>query len=183
MKNLGLILITSAFLAGSYFSVLDREVVSWSIVIPSLLAGLAGVALVQVAARGKSRATEVVRTNIGRLEESLGRIATNIARLDDEREGLEVYSVHHRIDDLFMADLDVFVENRETIGHAFGLQTYADIMTHFATAERYLNRCWSASTDGYIDEVKEYLSRARDQFEQARALLQKNTAGARSSPQ
>jgi hypothetical protein len=44
-------------------------------------------------------------------------------------------------------------------------------MSHFATGERYLNRCWSASTDGYIEEVHTYIGRAREQFQQALELL------------
>ena len=71
---------------------------------------------------------------------------------------------------------------RESIGHAYGLQSYADVMTHFATAERYLNRCWSASTDGYIDEVHTYLTRARDQFTQALDLLRTHTTQGVSQP-
>ena len=47
---------------------------------------------------------------------------------------------------------------------AFGLQAYADVMSDFASAERYLNRAWSASTDGYIDEVMRSLDRSREQF-------------------
>ena len=48
--------------------------------------------------------------------------------------------------------------------HVFGMQNYADVMSHFAAGERYINRVWSASTDGYVDEVRTYLERARDQF-------------------
>ena len=75
-----------------------------------------------------------------------------------------------------MADLDVFVDNRESISHAFGLQAYADVMSAFATGERYLNRCWSASTDGYVDEVHAYLGRAHAQFDEALALLRRHRA-------
>ncbi len=171
MKTLGYILITLGFLVGSYYSVIDTELVKWSFVVPGLVVGLAGVALIQMSIRGQRNALDTVRTNLGKLEESLARIVDNISRLDAGKGDLDVYAVHHQIDELFMADLDTFVENRESIGHAYGLQAYADVMTHFATAERYLNRCWSASTDGYIDEVKTYLTRAKDQFTLALELL------------
>jgi hypothetical protein len=46
----------------------------------------------------------------------------------------------------------------------FGIQNYADVMSNFAAGERYINRVWSASTDGYVDEVHKYLERARAQF-------------------
>jgi hypothetical protein len=44
-------------------------------------------------------------------------------------------------------------------------------MNYFATAERYLNRVWSASADGYIDEVNEYMERSEQQFEEALSAL------------
>jgi hypothetical protein len=37
-------------------------------------------------------------------------------------------------------------------------------MSSFAAGERYLNRVWSASADGYIDEVSAYIDKAREQF-------------------
>jgi hypothetical protein len=55
--------------------------------------------------------------------------------------------------------------------HVFGLQSYADVMSAFAAEERYINRVWSASTDGYVDEVRNYLNRATEQFREARALF------------
>lgn len=167
---------------GSYFSVLDTEEVQWGLAGTGLLIGVMGVVMVQVATRSQSSATETLRTNIGKLEESLTSIVEKIKALDADKESIHVYDVHHRIDDDFMADLDVFVENRESMGHAYGLQSYADVMTHFATGERYLNRCWSASTDGYIDEVHAYLTRAKDQFIQALDLLRTHTTQGASQP-
>jgi hypothetical protein len=37
-------------------------------------------------------------------------------------------------------------------------------MNSFAAGERYLNRVWSASADGYIDEVNTYIEKAKEQF-------------------
>ena len=88
------------------------------------------------------------------------------------RKQIDPYEIRHRIDELFMEDLDTFVQSRERIAHKFGLQVYANVMSHFATGERYLNRSWSASTDGYVDEVHRYLERSKTQFRQALELLQ-----------
>jgi hypothetical protein len=46
------------------------------------------------------------------------------------------------------------------------------VMSAFAAGERYINRVWSASTDGYIDEVRSYLERATQQFGEARSLFE-----------
>lgn len=182
MKSLGYLLITLGFLGGSYFSVLDAEEVDWAMTGLSLIIGVAGVAMVQLAIRSHKSATDTMRTNIIKLEEALARIVDKATALDAEKESINVYDVHHRIDDDFMTDLDIFVDNRESIGHAFGLQAYADVMTHFATAERYLNRCWSASSDGYVDEVNTYLTRTKNQFLEALELLRSHTVASGSQP-
>jgi hypothetical protein len=46
-------------------------------------------------------------------------------------------------------------------------------MNEFAAGERYLNRVWSASVDCYIDDVHEYLGRAKEQFINTRDVLSK----------
>jgi hypothetical protein len=46
-------------------------------------------------------------------------------------------------------------------------------MNPFSAGERYLNRVWSTSTDGYIDEAHEYLGRSHEQFEDALAVVRR----------
>jgi hypothetical protein len=48
----------------------------------------------------------------------------------------------------------------------------ADIMSEFAAGERYINRVWSASADGYDGEATSYLNRAAEQFKHAQSRLQ-----------
>lgn len=55
--------------------------------------------------------------------------------------------------------------------HLFGLQVYADVMSAFATGERYVNRVWSASADGYRTEAITYLNKAAGQFRDASRQL------------
>ena len=77
------------------------------------------------------------------------------------------HASNEKLDRLFRRDLQNFAEARESMIHVFGMQDYADVMSNFAAGERYINRVWSASTDGYVDEVTAYLERARDQFVEA----------------
>ncbi len=58
----------------------------------------------------------------------------------------------------------------------FGLQTYADIMSDFAAGERYVNRVWSTSADGYGEEARRYLERATARFHATRERLHSTTA-------
>lgn len=171
MKNLGYLLITASFLWGSYYSVVDSEQVTWSMVIPALVVGLGGVGVIWRGKRGEQQEVDAVQAGLEKLEESLAGIVRNITEMDEQKMSTDPYEVRHMIDARFMDDMDAFVESRERIAHRFGLQAYANVMSHFATGERYLNRCWSASTDGYIDEIHDYLGRARKQFTAALELL------------
>ena len=148
-----------------------KSPVRWLWYIPSLALGIAGVVLIRTADAGASKTEHHVAANIETIESSLNRIVTNITRLDAEKQNIDTYDVRHRIDDLFTDDLEAFVDARESIVHRYGLTAYGDVMTRFAAAERYLNRVWSASADGYIDEVHEYLTRAKDQFADSQSLL------------
>jgi hypothetical protein len=99
------------------------------------------------------------------VDKSLESIVTKVRRLDDGKTEIDVYDLRHRIDEEFPDDLDAFVQARQSIAHSYGLQAYADVMNPFAAGERYLNRVWSASADGYIDEAHAYATKAREQFE------------------
>jgi hypothetical protein len=75
------------------------------------------------------------------------------------------------IDQTLRTDLRRFADARESMVHLFGLQVYADIMSSFAAGERYINRVWSASADGYDGEAAKYLEKAATQFAGAQAQL------------
>lgn len=164
MKVLALLLVIASFLAGAFLSVLDPRLVQWNYMIPVLLVGAAGLFTYRRAKRAEHRAGDRLAGNIGILGESLARIVANLEELCRRGEDLPAYDARFEIDRLFREDLNNFAEARESMIHVFGMQNYADVMSNFAAGERYINRVWSASTDGYVDEVREYLERARKQF-------------------
>jgi hypothetical protein len=108
-----------------------------------------------------------VAARIETVDSSLERIAANIDKLNADKHSINTYDMRHRIDELFVDDIDSFVEARESIAHRYGLAAYGEVMSMFAAGERYLNRVWSASADGYIDEVNTYLEKAREQFSES----------------
>jgi hypothetical protein len=167
MKKLGFLMITLSFLAAELASVVDKDEVRWDYFSGALAAGIAGIVLVRAGKRQENRAVGKLAANIQIIEASMGRIVENISHLNEEKQSINPYDVRHRIDELFCEDIVTFVEARESIGQVFGLAVYADIMSHFASGERYLNRVWSASADGYIDEVAAYLDKAQLQFSEA----------------
>ena len=103
----------------------------------------------------------------------MDRIVVNVQALNGEGKEIDPYAMHGRIDELFVEDLNVFADNRKQLIQAYDLQTYAEVMNEFAAGERYLNRVWSASVDGYIDEIVTYIGKAREQFERTQAILKR----------
>lgn len=164
MKKLGYLMITVGFLAGSLVAIVDKEHVRWAHFSAAMAVGVAGVAFVRTSQRRKSKAEGELVSSMEFLEASLNRIVENITRLNAEKLDINTYDVRHQIDELFIEDLTTFVQARESIAHAYGLAVYGDVMSSFAAGERYLNRVWSASADGYIDEVNTYIDKAREQF-------------------
>jgi len=173
MKNIGYLVITIGFLGGAIAGVADTDEVRWAYFIPAIAVAVAGVFMVRLAQKTHSTSKKKLASNMEAVRTSLARITANIADLDGHKADIETHDVRRRISELFPNDLEQFVEARECIVHVHGLQAYADVMSRFAAGERYLNRVWSASADGYIDEVNEYLGRAREQFADSLTVLRK----------
>lgn len=178
MKNLGYALISLGFLTAAYQAVRSQEGISVSAFLTGLAVGVIGVVLVRLVLRREATHEERLATNIETLETSLSSIVGKLETLDQEKDTTDVYDLRHRIDERFPDHLDAFVQARQSIAHSFSLQAYADVMSPFATGERHLNRVWSASTDGYIDEAHTYIGLAREQFADALRVLREVRAGA-----
>ena len=167
MKTYALLLIFLSFLAGAFISVLDPRAIAWNYLLPVFAAGIAGLALHRRALHAETRSGERLAGNMEMLDNSLANIRNNLESLCTSEQELPVYEARFEIDRLFREDLNRFAEARESMIHVFGMQNYADVMSNFAAGERYINRVWSASADGYRDEVDQYLNRALEQFREA----------------
>ena len=174
MKTIGYIVLTVGFLAAALIAVqTDENRVEWTWFVPAAVVGAIGVGLARFAIRRQSQDAIAQGGGLRPVVEAIDSIVTNITTLDNEKEQLDPYAFHDRIDELFALDLGRFVDHRKRIGDIHGLQSYAEVMNEFAAGERYLNRVWSASVDGYVDEIKEYVGRARSQFERAQEILKR----------
>ena len=173
MKKIGYLLITGAFLAGSLVAVLEVKTLNWGYFVPIFVVGFVGVTFVQRGIRQQATAVETVTANIGTIHRALENVVNHVTQLNNEKTQMNVYDLRHAIDDRVLEDLDDFVEVRESIGHKYGLQEYADVMSHYAAGERYLNRVWSCSADGYVDEANTYLDKSVVQFTEAFDQLKK----------
>jgi hypothetical protein len=167
MKNLALLMVVTSFLAGAFVASLDPRSIEWTYMVPALLVGFVGLILHRKATHKEIRGGKRLAGNIQILGDSLRNICRNLEAVCARGDDLPVYEARFEIDRLFREDLSRFAEARESMIHVFGMQNYADVMSNFAAGERYINRVWSASTDGYVDEVRMFLERAREQFNEA----------------
>ena len=182
MRHLGLVLITAGFLGGSLIAVLDRESIDWTYFVLFLALSVIGVVAVQVALRREARDVTRTQANFEVLHTSLGAIVDDLTGLDADKEAIDIYDLPERLDHTFRANILAFADARESIAHSCGMRAYADVMSHFAAGERYLNRVWSCAADGYIDEAHEFVAHARDQFVEAQQQLRAATERTQESP-
>ena len=170
MNKLAYLLITIGFVGGAFVGVLDPTEVNWTAFGATAVVGVIGVFLLRRSRHHAASASHKLDAEVETLRTSLNQIAQNLDELRARGE-LPAYEVRFDIDRLFREDLTAFAEARESMIHRFGLRQYADVMSAFAAGERYINRVWSASTDGYEDEVRKYIERARAQFTEACELF------------
>jgi len=173
MKLLGFALVCAGFLAGAYYLTGAGGGVIGAGFAISFVVALAGVVILRVTTRKQKGAKEKVTAEVKTTEETLSYLAAGVTELLDQRDSINVYDLSKEIDVRFNEALERFVAARESIAVAYGLPAYAGVMSHFAAGERYLNRVWSCSVDGYIDEAHTYLKRARDQFVEGHTKLSK----------
>jgi len=153
-----------------------NDLVRWGYFAISMVIGIAGVLVVRIGHKKIHTSETALSENIVSVENALDNVVKNITQLNVQKDSINTYDIRHEIDKLFPDDLTNFVDARKSISHIYGLVAYGDVMSSFAAGERYLNRVWSASADGYIDEVNTYIEKAKEQFaeslEKVRSLKQ-----------
>jgi hypothetical protein len=170
MKNLGYFMVAIGFLGGAFATSLDVQNVNWTIFISMAAAAVVGLVIYKMQVGALARSEEVLKTNRVELRESIANVVDDLQELN--KDNLTRGAVlRDRIDLKLREDLRRFADARQSMVHLFGLQTYADIMSHFAAGERYINRVWSASADGYDEEADAYLKKAAVQFDEAKQRL------------
>jgi hypothetical protein len=170
MKNLGYLLVAIGFLGGAFATSLDVQNVNWMIFTSTAAAAVVGLVIYKMQVGALARSEEVLKTNRVELRESIANVVDDLQELN--KDNLTRGAVlRDRIDLKLREDLRRFADARQSMVHLFGLQTYADIMSHFAAGERYINRVWSASADGYDEEAGAYLKKAAVQFDEAKQRL------------
>ena len=175
---MGMILLYGGFLAASFVGVYDVDhaedhwkSVRWSWYLPGFLVGVMGVIVLRWTSHGEKTQAHRVESDMASIEQSLSNLVRLIGVINSDRDRIGVYEIAQRIDGDLMDDLGVFVDARESLIQRFDLGRYAELMNQFAASERNLNRAWSASVDGYIDETWICLDTAESRMTAAKQLL------------
>lgn len=177
MRGLGQILMWLGFLGGSFASVSRLELkqdkwatVPWFAYGIAMAVGIVGVALLRRAKREEHADDAQTDAEYSVIEHSLAKLSTAVETLCHGMQ-YRPADVVRFIDDRCAEPIADFADSRQALVKRFGMTVYADVMTEFAAAERYINRTWSAAADGYIDEVNASIRRADQHLRNARNLL------------
>jgi len=178
MRLLGHILLWLGFFAGSFVMLQHLEnptdrwaTINWTYYGGAFLIGTIGVVLLRVTAKQAGGQAHEINRDMDELDDALEKLIAGVSKLNTERESILVFDVHKQIDDSLAIEFGRFADARKSMIQRFDLQTYAAIMTEFANAERGVNRAWSASADGYVDEVWLSLERAERRLLRAREIF------------
>ena len=177
MRPSGHVLLWIGFLSAAFWSVYRLEhpdnkwsTIPWTYYGASMVVGIAGIVLLRLADRRVHADHEQTEAEFSVIQQSLTALAETVFRLSNV-DPLDPGEVLRCIDNECAPKFAEFADARQALIKRFGLQEYADVMTEFAAAERYVNRSWSAAADGYVDEVSVSLDRANQHLQNAQQLL------------
>lgn len=176
MRRLGLILMWGGFLITAFASMRESDRVGWPLYFALAMIGIAGVVILRRTDGAAAREVNTVRKNLGTLESSLAQALAGVRAVHQAKQEIDVYDLPARIDAEIAPSMSDFAEARESMIHGLGLAEYAEVMDHFARGERFLNRAWSASADGYVDEVWKSIQTAEAELEIADRRLREHLA-------
>ena len=181
MQIIGQILMWSGFLGGAFCAVLrtgptadasgsDWSTIPWGWYLLSVGVGVAGVILLRNARLKDKQDDGMTEFEYSTIQRSLQEVSVVVARLCSQTVS-DPRMIVSAIDDECVEPLANFANARQALVKRFGMTIYADVMTEFASAERFLNRAWSAAADGYVDEVETCLNRANSHLVSTREII------------
>lgn len=114
-------------------------------------------------ARDLGELLDALREEVAALAAEAGETA---APKSDEYE-----SMKHRIHEVVLERVEPIADSAPRVQSKYGLAVFADVFGPFSSAERYLNRAWSALVDRHWDEAASSLERAASDLGEARRIL------------
>ena len=165
--------LTAAFAAVSKIQQPNKwETIPWGIYIPALGIGFAGIMISKARSQSDADALDTDHSAYAIAETNLHLLLALIKDAKQYPDRAPKQTLYW-IDEHCANPLAEFANSRQSIANRFGMNTYCEIMTEFASAERSINRTWSAAADGYIDEVNRCIGIANEHLERAEQLLRR----------
>ncbi len=172
-KLIGQVLLWTGFLGAALASVARLEIaehpwltIPWTLYAGSIAVGIVGVVLLRISAKADVEHTDRVEGEFETLTASLAILRSNVAKLRGKLGEINPQDIVSYIDENCLEPFGDFADARNALIQRFGLQGFADVMTQFASAERFVNRAWSAAADGYVGEASDSLERAEAHLSQ-----------------
>lgn len=158
---IGQCLLWIGFLGAALTAVLRLEdqsnpwsTISWPFYLVWMLVGWAGVAVLRWQRVQLNRSAADSWVGLESVLDKLKLCSTEIDKqLVSQLDDLTCEQVLERIDSQLAPLMNDFAEDSKAIAQRLGSAAFSQIMSEFASGERYLNRAWSAAADGYVDEV------------------------------
>jgi hypothetical protein len=111
----------------------------------------------QAATEGAASPEQGAESALQQLRQELGELRRQLTAASDGDERLRL--IDTRVERMISEHVPPFLAARALLVSRLGLAGYAQLMDHFAAAERQLNRAWSAAADGYEQDAVECLQR------------------------
>ncbi len=146
----------------------------------SMAVGIVGVVLLRKSSQSEVSDTGRVQEEYATIESSLKTLNEKISHLDANMKNMAPGQIVNFIDEECAPAFSDFADSRNALIQRFGLQAFADIMSQFASGERFMNRAWSASADGYMNEVRDCIDRAKAHLAKASDLLEEHASNSES---
>jgi hypothetical protein len=163
----GQVLLWLGFLGGAFVTVLrldNREApwqtIDWRLYGLFAVIGIAGVILLRINKAAQRAQSASSAEGLDKVTQYLAQAAERVAHLVADLQNMSCEQVLEYIDGDCGPVLADFADGRMVISDRLGTAVFAEVMTEFASGERYLNRAWSAAADGYVDEVESSIGHA-----------------------
>lgn len=141
----------------------------WAVVAGGILILCAGIAWARIARgrrasdganAGSDRAIEVMKS-------ALASAQTRTKTLRERAPAAALDEVAKECEAIVRDCVEAVAAQQESLSRIYGFAGYAQVMTPFAAAERWLNRAWSAASDTHRPEVLSSLDRAIEHIDEA----------------
>ena len=137
----------------------------------SAIVGIFGVVILRSTAKSAEQEQGKISADFETVTVSLDKLIKGVNELHVNLDKKSPREIVQFIDDQLAETFSDFAEARNSLIQKFGLQPYAEIMTQFSSAERFINRSWSAAADGYLNEVRDCVDRSAAHLEETYALM------------